>query len=107
MKDIDKKQCKHKYIVGYSFRIPQPFFSSLPCDNCGCKISLNIAWRIMYTFVYVMGYIVAFGVSTSIQIKFLGSTFWVSFIIFLFIIWIVQLMIGLILKHAKWNDIHI
>lgn len=35
MDSNEKKQCKHKYIVGYSFRFPQPFFRSLPCDNCG------------------------------------------------------------------------
>lgn len=104
MEDNNKKQCKHKYIIGYSFRMPQLFFRSLPCDNCGCSISLSLPWRIIYWLVIISGFILAFGVSTSIHIKFLGSTFYVSLFAFLLIIWVVQLLVRLIFKYGKWVE---
>ena len=105
MNSNEKKQCKHKYIVGYSFRLPQPFFRSLPCDNCGCSIRLSLLWRIIYWCVNIIGYIFAFGVSTSVHIKFLGSTFFISFLVFSLLIWILQFMIRLIFKYGKWVEV--
>ena len=104
MKDNDKIPCKHKYIVGYSFRMPQPFFRSLPCDNCGCRIRLSLPWRIIYWFVDIIGFILAFHVSTSVHIKFLGSTLFVSLFVFLLLTWIVQITNRLILKYGKWVE---
>lgn len=106
MNSNEKKQCKHKYIVGYSFRLPQMFFRSLPCDNCGCSIMLSLLWRIVYWCVDIIGYIIAFVVSTSVHIKFLGSTFFVSLFVFLLLIWIVQLVISIIFKHGEWVEVY-
>jgi hypothetical protein len=104
MKDNDKIPCKHKYIVGYSSRMPQPFFRSLPCDNCGCRIRLSLPWRIIYWFVVIIGFILSFHVSTSVHIKFLGSTLFVSLFVFLLLTWIVQIMNRLILRYGKWVE---
>ena len=104
MKDNDKIPCKHQYIVDYSFRTPQPFFRSLPCDYCGCRIRLSLPWRIIYRFVYFIGFILAFDVSMSIHIEFLGSTLFVSLIVFLLLIWIVQLINRVIFKYGKWVE---
>ncbi|GEM_PF-798325 len=102
----DKIPCKHKYIVGYSFRMPQPFFRSLPCDNCGCSIRLGLPWRIIYRFVYFIGFILAFEVSMSVHIKFPGSTLFVSLFVFLLLIWVVQLTNRLIFKYGKWVEMN-
>ena len=99
------KSCKHKYIVGYSFRIPQPFFRSLPCDNCGCRIKLSIPWRILYTFIDILGWIFAFSVATYVHIKLLGSTFLVSLAIFILLSLIIEQLNRLILKYGKWIEI--
>ena len=104
MNDHDNMQCKHKYTVGYSFRIPQPFFRSLPCDNCGCRIRLSLPWRIVYWCIEFIGTLFAFKVSDSINIKFLGSTFFASLIVFLLLIWIVQLMVRLNFRFGKWVE---
>ena len=105
MKENNKLPCKHKYIVGYSFRRPQPFFRSLPCDNCGCRIQLSLPWRIIYWFVDLVGFIVAFGVSMSVHIEFLGSNILVSFLVFLLLIWIIHITDRLILKYGKWAEV--
>lgn len=102
MIDKDKIPCKHKYIVGYSFRTPQPFFRTLPCDNCGCRIRLSLPWRIANWLVDFFGYLIAYNVSRSVHIKFLGSTLFVSLFVFILLIWIVQLTDRLIFKYAKW-----
>ncbi len=54
MNNEAKASCKHKYIVGYSLRMPQPFFRSLPCDSCGCRIKLSFPWRILYVFIAII-----------------------------------------------------
>ena len=102
MKDIDNVECNHKYIIGYSFRMPQLFFRDLPCDNCSCSIRLSLPWQIIYYFVSIIGYIFAFGVSTSVNIKFFGSTFFVSLFVAILLIWVVELMISLIFKYGRW-----
>ena len=102
MIDNSKAPCKHKYIVGYSFRMPQPFFRSLPCDNCGCRIRLSLLWRILYLLVNVGGYFLAYSVSFSVHIKFLGSTLLASMIVFLLLFCFVQLINRLILRYGKW-----
>lgn len=105
MKDNDKIPCKHKYIVGYSFRMPQPFFRSLPCDNCGCRIRLSLPWRIIFWFVGFIGFILAFEVSMSIHYRVFGSTLFVSLFVFILLIWIVQIMNRLIFKYGKWVEV--
>lgn len=102
----EKIPCKHKYTVGYSFRMPQPFFRSLPCDNCRCRIQLSLPWRIMYLLIELLGFIVAFGVSMSIRIEFLNSVLFVSFLVFLLFIGLVQIMSRLVLKYGKWVEVH-
>lgn len=104
MQDNDQISCKHKYIVSYSLRRPKPFFRSLPCDNCGCSIRLILPWRIIYWLVDLVGVIVAFVVSMSIHIEFLGSTLLVPFLEFLLIVWIIHMMDRLILKYGKWVE---
>ena len=104
MNDNDKIPCKHKYVVGYSFRMPQLFFRSLPCDICGCSIRLSFLWRIAYWFVSFIGLIFAYNVSMSIQIKLFGSTLFVSIFVFLLLMWIVQFANRLILKYGKWVE---
>ena len=105
MKDNDKIPCKHKYIVGYSFRMPQLFFRSLPCDNCGCSIRLSLPWRISYWVIGIIGFILAFDVSMSVYVKFLGSTLFVSLFVFLLLICIVQIMNSLIFKYGEWVEV--
>ncbi len=109
--DIVKEKnisCKHKYIVGYSYRMPQPFFRSLPCDSCGCRITLNFPWRLLYIFTSLFGWILAYIVATSVHIKALGSTFLVSLVSFTIIFVLLSLIIDqlkrLILKYGKWIE---
>jgi hypothetical protein len=104
MKDNNELICKHKYIVGYSYRMPQPFFRSLPCDNCGCRIRLSLSWRMIYWLVYFIGFLPAYKVSTSVHIKFFGSTFFVSLFVFLLLNWIIMLTNRLVLKYGKWVE---
>jgi hypothetical protein len=103
--EIHTASCKHRYIVGYSYRMPQPFFRSLPCDNCGCKIKLSIPWRILYLVVSFIGWIVAFEVAESVHIKFLGTTFLVSLVVFVLLVWIIQQLNRLILRYGKWVEV--
>ncbi|WP_027621496.1 hypothetical protein [Acetivibrio clariflavus] len=104
MKD-NKEQCNHKYIIDYSFRKPSLFFHSLPCDICKQSINLSLPWRIIYWIVDIMGFVLAYIVSTSIHIKFLGNTFIASILIFVLLIWFVQLIIKLIFKYGKWVEV--
>lgn len=106
MNENNQSPCKHKYTVGYSFRMPPSFFRSLPCDNCGCKIQLSLPWRILYWFVDIVGFIAAFTVSMSVQIKLFGNTFLVSIAIFVVLIWIVQLLNRLVLRYGNWVEVH-
>lgn len=101
-----KKICKHKYIIGYSFRLPNPFFRSLPCDFCGCSIRLSLPWRIIYWCVDFIGYIFAFAISTSIHIKLLGNTLFISILVFLLLIWIVNTLVGIVFKYGKWIEVY-
>ena len=96
-----KTSCKHKYIVGYSFRMPLPFFRSLPCDNCSCRIKLSLPWRVLYAFTYFIGWFFAFEVATSIHIRFLGNTFWVSLAIFVLLSLAIEQLDRLILRYGK------
>lgn len=104
MSDNDKKQCRHTYIVGYSFRMPQPFFRSLPCDNCSHRIKLSLPWRVLFWFVDIIGFVFAFGAATSVNIKLFGSTFFIQLIVFILLIWMVQLVNRLILRYGKWIE---
>lgn len=101
MNDNDKIPCKHKYVVGYSFRMPQLFFRSLPCDSCGCSIRLSFLWRIAYWFVSFIGLIFAYNVSMSIQIKLFGSTLFVSIFVFYCSCGLFSLRIGLFWSMAN------
>lgn len=105
MNNNEKNQCEHKYIVGYSFRLPQPFVSSLPCDKCGCRIRLSLPWLIVYWFVDIIGFIIAFGIATSVHVEFLGSTFIFSLLVFLLGILILHLIIRLIFRFGKWVEV--
>lgn len=100
-----KTSCKHQYIVGYSFRMPQPFFRSLPCDNCGCRIKLSFPWRILYFFIDFIGWIFAFAVASSVHVQFLGNTFFVSLVVFLLIGLIIEQLNRLILRYGKWVEV--
>ena len=104
MKD-NKEQCKHKYSIDYSFRMPGSFFRSLPCDNCSRSINLSLPWRIIYWLVDIIGFVLAYIISTSVHIKFLGNTFIASILIFVLIIWIDRLIIKLIFKYGKWVEV--
>lgn len=100
-----KVSCKHKYIVGYSFRMPQPLFRSLPCDNCGCRIKLSSPWRILYAFIYFVGWILAFSIAISVHITVFGSTFLVSLVIFILLGLAIEQLNRLILKYGKWIEV--
>lgn len=102
----EKEECKHKYNVDYSFRLPQPFFRSLPCDNCGCSIKLSLFWRMIYLCVIMIGYSFAYVVSTTVHIKVFGNTFVVSILVFLILIWVVNFLIGLTLKYGQWVEVN-
>lgn len=99
-----KTPCRHRYIAGYSFRLPQTFFRSLPCDLCGRKIRLKLPWRIFYRLINILGFIFAFNVSESVPVRFLGSTAVVSFLVFLLLLWILQLIDSLIFQYGKWEE---
>ncbi len=105
MKNNIKTSCKHKYLVGYSFRMPQPFFRNLPCDNCGCRIKLSFPWRLLYIFISIIGLMIVFGIVASIHIRLLGNTFLVSLVIFILLNWIIEQLKGLILRHGKWVEV--
>jgi|SRR5690554_1196180 hypothetical protein len=100
----DKEQCRHRYIVGYSFRMPQLFFYSLLCDSCNHRIKLSSPWLVIFRLTSSIGWIFAFCVSTSVHIKLLGSTFFIQLFVFLLLIWMVQLIKRLILKYGKWIE---
>jgi hypothetical protein len=105
MNNNEKNQCEHKYIVGYSYRLPQPFVSSLPCDKCGCRIRLSLPWLITYWCAEIIGFIVAFSMASSIHVKFLGGTFIVSFLTLIICICILHLIIRLIFRYGKWVEV--
>mgnify|MGYP003401165191 CR=1 FL=1 len=96
--------CNHRYIVGYSFRMPQPFFRNLPCDNCGCRIRLSWPWRLVYELVEILGFIVAYLISASVHIELFGSTLFISILIFILAIQLFQLPNRLVLKYGKWVE---
>lgn len=100
-----KVSCKHRYVVGYSFRMPQPFFRSLPCDGCGCRIRLTWPFRTAYALVNLLGFLLAYVVSTSVQIALFGSTLIVSILLFVLLIQVFQVLNRLILKHGKWVEV--
>ncbi len=101
----NKEQCNHKYIIDYSSRMPTSFFRSLPCDNCKRSINLSLPWRIIYWIVDVMGFVLAYLVSISVHIKFLGNTFIASILIFVLLIWFDRLIIKFIFKYGKWVEV--
>jgi len=103
--DNDNIQCRHMYMVGYSFRMPQPFFRNLLCDNCGHRIKLSLPWRVAFWFVNIIGFIFAVGMSTSVHIELFGTTFLVQIFVFLLLISIVQLFARLVLKYGKWIEV--
>lgn len=105
MSSNDKIHCKHKYVVGYEFRMPHAFFKNLPCDKCGCSIKLSLAWRILFCLTELIGFMLAFSVSTSVQFKVFGSTFLVSLLIFVLLLWIAQFASRLILKYGRWIEV--
>lgn len=100
-----KGSCKHQYIVGYSFRMPQPFFHSLPCDNCGCKIKLSFPWKILSVVTYLLGWILAFRASTSVHISVFGNTFLISLALFILLSYVFGQLNRLILRYGKWIEV--
>jgi hypothetical protein len=59
-------------------------------------------WRIIYGLVDLLGILLAYYIATSVNIKFLGSTFWVSAIIFISLYFIFQLPNRLTLRFGHW-----
>ena len=108
MEDNHKRHCKHKYVVGYSFRIPEPFFRSLLCDNCGCRIKLNLQWRIIYWLINILGFLLvitaADRISKFIDIRVFGTTFWMALLICIPLFWIIQMVERVVLKYGKWIE---
>ncbi len=100
----DNAPCSHRYTAGYSFRIPQPFFRSLPCDSCGRRIKLSPPWQLLYWIVNIIGFIAAFAIAMSVQVNLLGSTLYVSLLVFLVLFGLVQLADRLILRFGKWAE---
>jgi hypothetical protein len=98
--------CKHSYNIDYLFRMPNPFFRSLPCDHCGCRIQLSLPWRIFYWIFEIMSLTIAYCVAKSTQIRILGNTFLVSILIFLILTLILQQLSRLIFKYGKWVEVN-
>ena len=96
--------CKHQYIVGYSFRMPQPLFRDLPCDNCGCRIKLSFSWKLLYISIECISLFLAYTAATSVHIRFLGSTFLISLAIFISLSWIFQQINRLVLRYGRWIE---
>lgn len=97
--------CKHRYEVGYSFRFPNIFFRSVPCDHCGHNITLTWPWRIIFIAVNLIGYILSYCISDAVAIPIYGFTLPVSFLVFVALIIVVQWISGLILKFASWKEV--
>ncbi|MFW6680730.1 hypothetical protein ACOAOT_24195 [Lacrimispora sp. AGF001] len=104
MKNNDTIPCKHQYIVGYSFRMPQPFFRNLPCDKCGCRIELSLSWKLLYILIEFFSVFLAYKAAELADIRILGSTFLPWLVIFVFISLIIGQLNRLILKYGKWVD---
>ena len=102
MDNNETASCKHQYIVGYSFRMPQPFFHDLPCDKCGCRIKLSLPWKILYILIDFFSVFLAYKATESVDIRFLGSTFLPWLVIFVFFSWIIGQLNRLILRYGKW-----
>jgi hypothetical protein len=98
--------CKHQYIAGYSFRLPDPFFWNVPCDLCGQRIRLTLPWRMLYALVDVVCLIAAQFIGYSVHVKLFGETFFVSFIIFTTLFFVFHNLNRITLKHAKWIDVN-
>lgn len=101
----NQQYCKHRYEVGYSFRFPNIFFRSVPCDHCGHSITLTWPWRILFIAVNIIGYILSYCIADSVAIPIYGFTLPVSFLIFVALIIIVQWISGFILKFASWKEV--
>jgi len=52
-----------------------------------------------------MGFVLAYLVSISVHIKFLGNTFIASILIFVLLIWFDRLIIKFIFKYGKWVEV--
>jgi hypothetical protein len=104
MNKTDKEQCRHTYAAGYSFRMPQPFFRSLLCDNCGRQIKLSLPWRLVFWLAEIGGLIIAAEAAKSVHIEVLGSIFYVQLIAFILVVWAIQLIARFILKYGKWIE---
>ena len=102
MENDETASCKHQYIVGYSFRMPQPFFPNLPCDKCGCRIKLSLPWKFFYILIDFFSVFLAYKAAELVDIRILGSTFLNWIVIFVFISLIIGKLNRLILKYGKW-----
>lgn len=100
-----KAPCKHRYIVGYMVRMPQPFFRSLSCDTCGHPIRLSTPWRVLFIFIHFIAFVFAYHVASFVHIPFLGSTFFVSLVVFVLLDFIVVQLNRLILRYGKWIEL--
>ncbi|SHL28236.1 hypothetical protein SAMN02745136_04553 [Anaerocolumna jejuensis DSM 15929] len=100
----NKMPCRHSYAVGYSFRMPHAFFTSLPCDKCGCIIRLSMPWRILFLFTELAGFLLAYIIAEAVPFKIFRTTFPASLAVFILLIAIVQVIGRLILRSAKWVE---
>jgi len=104
MENEKEKFCNHRYIVGYSYRMPSALFKSVPCDKCGRRIRLSPLWYLLFCLTQLVGLFVAFYAAQSVQIRVLGTTLLVSLAVFLLITCAVQLIGRIILRYGKWVE---
>jgi hypothetical protein len=97
-----EKPCDHRYIVGYSFRMPNALFRSVPCDKCGSRIRLSTPWYLLFCLTQLIGFFIAFYAAQSVQVNVLGTTLPISLAIFLVVMWVVHLIGRIILRYGKW-----
>ena len=100
----NEKGCDHRYIVGYSYRMPSVLFRSVPCDKCGRRIRLSPPWHLLFCLTQLVGLFIAFYAAQSIQIRVLGTTLLVSLAVCLLIFSAVQLIGRIILRYGKWVE---
>ena len=104
-KSDDRSQCDHRYIVGYSARVPSAFNDKVLCDRCGSKIRLALSWRIMYWIIDVISIIGVFLAIDNVSIEIFNSSFLPAVAISSAIYLVIQQIKKPLLKHSKWIEL--
>lgn len=98
-------QCSHKYIVGYSFRIPDTYNDRVVCDNCGLKIRLALPSRILYWLVDIVSVLITYFILDTVRPELLGGSVLLSLLLATILVLILQQIKRPILRFGKWIEI--